>query len=163
MLSALFWKFAASDFALTLDLSGLLASAGVGYLPLVRLLPFVARYVPAARVGAAALALVIAFVLGFRSSDERDAMLILRDTLALRSRELDAANEAADEAKRRADEIEAAANAQRQSDAVYIGSLQAKPACALGDDDLRNLRGVRLNSKPAALGFRRNQSPAAAR
>ncbi|WP_434888745.1 hypothetical protein [Bradyrhizobium sp. HKCCYLS2038] len=147
MLSALFWKFAASDFALTLDLSGLLASAGVGYLPMVRFLPIVGPYVQAARVGALVLALVVAFVFGFRGSDERDAVLILRDTLALRTRELDAAKKAAEDAKRRADEIEAAATSQRQSDADYIGSLQAKPACALGDDDLRNLRGVRVNSK----------------
>jgi hypothetical protein len=103
---------------------------------------------------------MIAFLLGFRVAHERETLDILRTTLASKQADLDSARKSlADEAER-AKQIEAAANAQHESDTGYIASLQAVPACVLDDGDLRNLRGMRNSAAPIRAGARRARSPA---
>ena len=115
-----------------LGLGGIITAAAliVGYFPLLQYLPFIGKYVPAARVVAAVFALSLAFLFGFRMSDERESMEKLRATLAAREADIAIASKSRADAERRASEIEAAANAQMQTDADYIASLVPADACA---------------------------------
>ncbi|WP_316214123.1 hypothetical protein [Bradyrhizobium sp. SZCCHNR2032] len=144
MLSHLFWTVATSDAVLVFDGLVLAASLAVGFLPLVNLLPIVGRYLSTARLVAVLVASGMAFVLGFRTADERETLDKLRTTLATKQRDLDIAAKSATDANKRVDQLQNDANAQHQADADYIASLQARPLCSFTDGDVRDARGLRV-------------------
>jgi hypothetical protein len=109
-------------------------------------------YVALIRIVPALVALGGSFALGYRTADDRATVQKLRIALATKQADLDNAAKSAALEKARATEIEARANAQQQSDADYIATLQARPACLLDDDDVRVLGRVRQRSGAARLG-----------
>lgn len=153
------WDIATSD--LSLSLLGLVAFAAavVGWFPLLKYIPAIGPYVPVARLVAVLLLVSISFLLGFRTSDERENVERLRATLAARDADIAIAAKSTAFLQARVNEIEAAADVQRGTDADYIASLQSRPACVLTDADLRGLRGVRVRSS----GRDRPSTPSGAR
>lgn len=142
----LFWMVATSTLAIELAAVLLLVAVVVGWFPLVKYLPAIGAYVPVARLVSIALLAAMSFSIGFRTSDERENMDKLRATLAIRDRDLAIAAKSAADAKRRADESEAAANAQRQEDADYIASLAPADGCGF-DPGLGGVpRGMRARA-----------------
>ena len=146
MISDIFWTVVTSKPALWLDTLLLLAALIVGFFPLIKFIPVIGPYVEPSRFAALLIALSICFLLGFRVSHERQTAAILRVTLAAKQADLENARKSLADENQRAKQIEAAADAQHQSDTQYIASLQARPACALDDGDLRNLRGLRQHA-----------------
>lgn len=144
----LFWMAATSTLAIDLAAVLLLVAVVVGWFPLVKYLPAIGAYVPVARLVSIALLAAISFSIGFRTADERENMDKLRATLAIRERDIAIAAKSAADAKRRADESEAAANAQRQEDADYIASLAPVDGCAFDPFHGRVSGGMR--ARPAA-------------
>ena len=134
MFSTLFWDVATSRPAIGLDVTFLIAALAVGYFPLVKYLPIVGPYVPFARLVSLGVALLIAFMLGARVQLERETLDKLRATLAVKERDLAIASKSAADVAQRAQLIEAAANAQHESDLDYIATLKGAPGCAFDGD-----------------------------
>lgn len=151
------WAIATSDLFLSLLVLVLLVAAVVGWFPLLKYLPTIGAYVPVARLVAVLVLVAISFLLGFRTSDERESMEKLRATLAAREADIAIMSKSAADAQRRANELEAAANAQMQTDADYIASLVPADACAFdpGPIGVRARAGNAVNASPrAAAGSR---------
>ncbi len=129
MMSDLFWNVATSAPALGFNGLVLLAALAVGFFPLVKYLPVIGPYVPAARVVALLSAALICFLVGFRVSDERAEMANLRAMVAIQKADLDNARKSAAFANARASELEKVADDRRQSDAEYIATLTLAPGC----------------------------------
>lgn len=138
------WDIATSDLVLSLLGIVAFAAAVVGWFPLLKYVPAIGPYVPLARLVAMLVVVAISFLLGFRTSDERESMEKLRATLAARDADIAIAAKSTAFLQARVNEIEAAADVQRGTDADYIASLKSRPACVLTDNDLRGLRGVRV-------------------
>lgn len=154
MIADLFWNAATSTPGLVFDALVFFAALLVGYLPLLRFAPVLGAYVPLARLVAVFAALLLAFLIGFRLSDEREAAKNLRAELAIKEADLDNARKSATDEARRASEIEATASEQRKRDDDYIRHLEAKPACALGIDDLVWVPNYRAKSGRAGSARR---------
>ncbi|SEN66510.1 hypothetical protein [Bradyrhizobium sp. OK095] len=124
------WDIMASD--LVLSLLGLLlaAAAVVGWFPLLKYVPAIGAYVPVARLVAVLVLIAVSFLMGFRTSDERESMEKLRATLAAREADIAIAGKSATDAAMRANRIEADTDARHQDDAAYIEALEADSACA---------------------------------
>ena len=135
----LFWDIATSYLALAIDGVVLIAALVVGYFPLLKYLPAIGPYVPAAKLVSFLMAGLMCFLIGFRVSDDRAEAKTLRSEIAARTIDLNAAQDAA----RQADEARAQLAEQTKQDqeriADYEKALKARPdaACALNDDDLR--------------------------
>ena len=145
------WNALTSD--LVLSLFGLVAFAAavVGWFPLLKYVPAIGAYVPVARLVAVLFSLSISFLIGFRISDERESMEKLRATLAAREADIAIAAKSRALAEARASEIEAAADAQKQTDADYIASLAPADACAFDPfDGVRSRSGNAVNAGPRA-------------
>src|SRR5258708_4598409 len=127
MMTDWFWDLATSTPALGFNGLVLLAALAVGFFPLVKYLPVVGPYVPAARLVALLTAALLCFLVGFRVSDERAEMENLRATVATQKADLDNARKSAADASQRASDIEATADAQHETDAQYIRSLALRP------------------------------------
>lgn len=155
MLADIFWTVATSDVALLIDGLLLLAALIVGFAPLVRFIPVVGPYVPLARFVAFAVAAVLFFMAGFRISDERADARSLREQLAAKSRDLDAAQSAAAAAANATRELNEQAKADQERIAAYAEALKSRPqgGCILDYSDFDG--GVRNG---AAAGTR--QPPA---
>lgn len=152
----LFWDVATSDLGLSLLGLVVFAAAVVGWFPLLKYVPAIGPYVPVARLVTVLVSLAIAFLLGFRISDERESMEKLRATLAAREADIAIAAKSRADAERRASEIEAAADAQKQADADYIASLVPADACAFDPDagGVRARSGNAVNSGARASAVR---------
>jgi predicted PurR-regulated permease PerM len=152
MIGDLFWNVATSAPALGFIGLVLLASLAVGFFPLVRFLPVVGPYVPAARLVALLAAALICFLVGFRVADEREQLQNLRATVAIQSADLENARKSAADEFQRASEIEATANAQHETDAQYIRSLALRPvpACLLDDGDIPGRLRARAAGPPGS-------------
>lgn len=136
MMGDFFWDVATSFPALGIDGLLLLAAAVVGWFPLLKYLPGIGAYVPAARLVAALVALLMFFLIGFRVADEREAAKLLRAQIAVQRADLENSRKSALDEAKRAGDIEAMADDQRKRDHDYIISLEAKPGCVLTDRDL---------------------------
>jgi hypothetical protein len=124
------WEIATSDLVLSLLGLVLLTAAVVGWFPLLKYLPAIGAYVPASRLVAVLVLVAIAFLIGFRTSDERESMEKLRATLAAREADIAIAGKSATDASMRANRIEADTDARHQDDVAYIEALEADGACA---------------------------------
>ena len=129
MMTDWFLDLATSTPALGFNGLVLLVSLAVGFFPLVKYLPVIGPYVPAARVVALLSAALICFLVGFRVSDERAEMANLRAMVAIQKADLDNARKSAAFANARASELEKVADDRRQSDAEYIATLTLAPGC----------------------------------
>lgn len=147
----LFWMVATSTLAVELAAVLLLVALVVGWFPLVKYLPAIGAYVPAARLVSIALLAAISFSIGFRTADERDNMEKLRATLASRDRDLAIAVKSAADARKRLDASEAAANAQWEADADYISKLVPSDLCSF---DPGPPGGVRARAAAGNAGAR---------
>lgn len=138
----LFWDIATSHVALTVIGIALVAALVVGYFPLLKWFPVIGTYVPVARLAAFILLALICFLIGFRISDERAEADALRSKLAAASVDLEATQQAANEAEAARVELAKQSQADQERIAQYETTLKARPAdgCALTDDDLRWLR-----------------------
>jgi hypothetical protein len=157
MMGDFFWNVATSFPSLGLVAGILLAALVVGWFPLLKYLPAIGAYVPAARLVAVLVAALLFFLIGFRIADEREEAKLLR--LAVRTKQADLDNSEksrADEAARAA-AIERDAYAQHETDADYIRRLEASDACRFDPfDGMRNGAGAGSGSAP------RNLAPAPA-
>lgn len=153
---------ATSFLALGLNGALLLVAGVVGWFPLLRYLPGIGSYVPAARLVAALVALLICFLVGFRVADEREEAKNLRATVTALEADLENSRKArADDALRSA-AIERGADARSKSDAEYISTLEASSACPFDPGDVGGglLGGLRFSA--GAGGAARSRAPAAA-
>ena len=141
----MFWDIVTSDLVLSLLGLVLAAAAVVGWFPLLKYVPAIGAYVPAARLVAGGVMVAIAFLSGFRTSDERESMEKLRATLAAREADIAIAGKSATDAAMRANRIEADTDARHQDDVAYIEALEADGACAFDPD----AGGVRARSANA--------------
>ncbi|KRR21921.1 hypothetical protein CQ13_07750 [Bradyrhizobium retamae] len=156
-----FWDVATSFPALGLNGLLLLVAGVVGWFPLLKYLPGIGSYVPAARLVAVMVALLICFLVGFRVADEREEAKNLRATLAAREADLENSRKArADDALRSA-AIERGADARSKSDAEYISALEASSACPFDPGDARGGRPGGLRPFSAG-GASRSLAPAPA-
>lgn len=128
-LGDLFWNVATSASLLGVDGLLLLAAGVVGWAPLLSMAPLVAPYVKAARLVAVLVALVMAFLLGARVMDEREAAKNLRVRLATVQHDLEATQRAHADDLEQSTRIEGNANAQHALDQAYIASLQTGTGC----------------------------------
>lgn len=156
MLADLFWNVATSSIVLGIIGLVLAASLVVGYFPLLKWFPIIGQYVPVARLVVIISAALLCFLVGFRLSDEREEAKSLAAQLIIKQADLDAAKQAASDEAKRATFIEASANDQRSKDAAYIATLEARPACALNDNDLGGVpdNKSRTSGKKPAGGSR---------
>jgi hypothetical protein len=129
VITDLFWNVATSTLALELDGFVWVAALVVGFFPLLKYVPAIGPYVPAARLVSVLVALLMCFLLGARIADERENIKNLRATVAAQKADLETARRSAADANQRASEIEAVTNALRQSDVEYIASLKPAPGC----------------------------------
>ena len=125
--------------------TGLLGTLIVGYFPLLKWFPVVGQYVAAARLASMILLVLLAFLIGFRISDDRADAKNLKLQLAAKSIDLTAANDAANKADAARAELAQQAESARERIADYEESLKARAdgGCALTDDDIRWLYGKR--------------------
>lgn len=143
MLADLFWDVATSDLALGIDAAVLIAAAAVGWLPLVKYLPVIGPYVPAARLSAVLVALIMVFMLGFRVADERQEAANLRATIEAKNEDIEAASEAARQADAARALLAKQAEADQERIRDYEDELKKRPAnsaCVLIPDDFGGLR-----------------------
>lgn len=153
-MNGLIWGIMTSDLLLSFLVFVLLAAVVVGWFPLLKYLPAIGAYVSDARLVAVLVLVAVSFLLGFRTSDERESVERLRATLAARDADIAIAAKSRALAEKRASEIEAAANAQMRTDADYIASLVPADACAFdpGPVGVRARAGNALNAaaRPSA-------------
>ncbi|MHC2251472.1 outer membrane murein-binding lipoprotein Lpp [Bradyrhizobium embrapense] len=150
VLGDLFWSLATSNILLGADLLLLLAAAVVGYFPLVGYIPAVAPYVKAARLVVALVALLMAFLIGFRAADEREEAKSLRSTIAAQRADLENSRKARADEAARADAIAEGARAQYEADIEYIGRLEADDRCKF--DPFGRVRDRAARGSSAASG-----------
>ena len=137
MIGDLFWDIATSGPVLSLLALVLLASAVVGYFPLLKWFPVIGQYVAAARLVLILVAALICFLLGFRVSDQRAEAAALRARLEAAHIDLEAAGQAAKQADKARAELAEQAQADQERIADYAEQLKKRPngACTLGPDD----------------------------
>ena len=120
MMGDIFWDVATSFPALGLNGLLLLVAGVVGWFPLLKYLPGIGAYVPAARLVAVLVALLICFLVGFRVADEREEAKNLRVTIARAKSRLGKFTKSRADETLRAAAIEREANARSKTDAEYI-------------------------------------------
>lgn len=137
-----FWDIATSYPVLGLVAAAFVAALVVGYFPLLKWFPVIGQYVAAARLVVLISAGLLCFLVGFRISDGRAEAKSLRQELAAKQRDLDAAQQAADASDKAKAELAKQAQADQERIEQYEAALKARPdgGCALTDDDLRWLR-----------------------
>lgn len=149
-----FWDIATSSPVLGLIGMVLAAALVVGYFPLLKWFPVIGQYVPVARLVVLIAAGILAFLVGFRVSDERADARLLRATLAAKQLDLDAANEAAEQAQQARDELAKKSVSDDERIAGYELQLKSRPkddkggtcGCTLVPDDFSG--GVRGRTRP---------------
>lgn len=136
-MSDVFWNIATSYPALCFDAVVLLAALVVGFFPLLNYVPVIGPYVPVARLVAILMSGLLAFLVGFRIADERDAMKDLKSEVEAKTIDLDATVEAEKEASAARALLAAQAVADQERIAGYEKALKARPVgdCILTDDD----------------------------
>lgn len=160
MMGDFFWNVATSFPALGFNGLILLAALVVGWFPLLKYVPAIGAYMPAARLVALLVAALLFFLIGFRVADEREEAKILRATIRTKQADLDNSEKSrADEAARAA-AIEREVYAQRETDAEYIRRLEADDACRF--DPFGRLRDGAGSGSRSAAGSRA-PAPASAR
>jgi hypothetical protein len=138
----IFWTIATSYTALCFDAVVLLAALVVGYFPLLRYFPVIGPYVPEARFMAIVMIALMAFLIGFRISDEREAMKNLKSEVEAKTIDLNATVDAENEANAARIELAQQAVADQKRIEGYEAALKSRPngACALTDDDRKWMR-----------------------
>lgn len=136
-MSDLLWDIATSYPVLGMIGLVFLAALIVGYFPLLKWVPAVGQYVPAARLVVLLSAALLCFLFGFRVSDGRAEAKSLRLQLAAKSIDLTAANAAAQQSDTARQELAAQAISDEVRIANYAAELKKRPnaACTLTDDD----------------------------
>ncbi len=132
-----FWNFATSSWMLGIDGLILAAALIVGYIPLGKYMPVIGPYVPVAKLISFLMAALICFLIGFRISDEREEAKSLKIQLAAKQVDLEAANDAAEQAQMARDELAKQAQSDQERIADYAEQLKKRPngACTLSPDD----------------------------
>jgi hypothetical protein len=146
----IFWTIATSYPALCVDAVVLLAALVVGYFPLLKYFPVIGPYVPEARFMALVMIVLMAFLVGFRISDEREAMKNLKSEVEAKTVDLNATIDAENDANAARIELAQQAVADQKRITDYEAALKLRPngVCALTDDDRKWMR------KPPAAGRR---------
>lgn len=137
MIADLFWNVATSSIILGVIGLVLAAALVVGYFPLLKWFPIIGQYVPVARLVVILSAALLCFLVGFRLSDEREEAKSLKLQLAAKQIDLEAANEAAQQAQEARTELAQQAQADQERIADYADQLKKRPnaSCTLGPDD----------------------------
>lgn len=150
MIADLFWNVATSSIVLGVVGLVLAAALVVGYFPLLKWFPIIGQYVPVARLVVILSAALLCFLVGFRLSDEREEAKSLKLQLAAKQMDLEAANEAAQQAQEARTELAKQAEADQERITGYEASLKASKACddTLTDDDRRWMRHPGTDRKP---------------
>lgn len=140
----LFWDIATSYFVLSVVGFVLVCALVVGYFPLLKWFPVVGEYVPVARLIAFLAVALLCLLIGFRIADERAVAAALRSKLEASAIDLEATQQAANEAEAARVELAKQSQADQERIAAYEKALAANPTgnCALSDDDLRWLRSA---------------------
>jgi hypothetical protein len=140
--SDIFWTIATSYMALCFDAVLLLAALVVGYFPLLKYLPVIGPYVPVARLIATIMLVLMSFLIGFRISDEREAIKNLKSEVEAKTIDLNATVEAEDQANAARTELAKQAIADQERIAGYEEVLKKRPVgdCVLTDDDRKWMR-----------------------
>ena len=144
MLSDLIWDIATSNLVLAIIALALLAAFAIAHLPFGRWIPVVAPYVVAATLAAHVLFGLLAFLVGFRISDDREEAKRLKGELAWSENQLKQQKASADDKARLARQAEERAAAADQKVTDYETALAKLPAgnCSLDDADIRGLLGI---------------------
>jgi hypothetical protein len=140
-----FWAIATSDLAFWIGALILLASAVVGWFPLLRWFPVLGAYVPLARAVFVVMLFLIGVCLGHRLADESAALKQAQQDLAFSRLQLDAQRQSADTANKLRVDAEAKAATANQKVTDYEERLSKLPescGCALDDDDVNSLRNI---------------------
>jgi hypothetical protein len=140
--SDLFWDVATSYTALCFVAAVLLAALVVGYFPLLEYFPVIGPYVPVARLVAILAFGLLGFLVGFRISDEREAMKNLKSEVEAKTIDLNATVEAEDQANAARTELAKQAIADQERIAGYEEAIKKRPVgdCVLTDDDRKWMR-----------------------
>jgi hypothetical protein len=152
------WDIATSFPVLGIIALILAAALVVGYFPLLKWFPVIGQYVPAARLVVVLAAAALAFLIGFRMSDERADAKMLRAALAAKQIDLEAANDAAEQAKAAKQDLAKQAETDKERIADYEQRLKDRPApkddakgskcgCALVPDDFSGGMSKRHRSR----------------
>lgn len=149
-MSDIFWTIATSYTALCFDAVVLLAALVVGFFPLLKYFPVIGPYVPEARFVALVMIALMAFLIGFRIADERDAMKNLKAEVEAKTVDLDATIDAEKEASAARAELAAQAVADQERITGYEAALKSRKVCddTLSDDDRRWMRHGPAGRKP---------------
>lgn len=144
MLSDLIWDIATSNLVLAIIALALLAAFAIAHLPFGKWIPAIAPYVVAATLAAHVLFGLLAFLVGFRISDDREEAKRLRDKLAWSDNQLKQQTASAEEAARLKEEAEQRANEAKGKLDEYRSKFEGPSAvCAWTDDELNRLRSLR--------------------
>lgn len=145
-METLFWTLATSYVALSIVAAIVVAALVVGYDPLLKFIPVVGLYIPAAKVIAFLSFGLLCALLDRRSADNRAEVAQLRTDIAFSQAQLANQKATAADKARLADASADAANAAQLKASTYESLILAKPAAAGCDDldpDLANvLHGI---------------------
>lgn len=145
MMADLFWTLATSYFVLGAIALLALAALVIGHVPFGQYVPVIGPYVVLARFAAYPLLMLLAFLIGFRLSDERAETQRLKRELAFSQLQLKVQIEAAADAERLRRAAEGEAAAANEKVTTYENELAKAahgPACTLDDFDIRGLRNI---------------------
>lgn len=144
MLADFIWDVATSNLVLAIVALALLAAFAVAHLPFGKWIPAIAPYVVAATLAAHVLFGLLAFLVGFRISDDREEAKRLRDELAWSDNQLKQQKATAAEAAKLKEEAEARARQAKGELDDYRSKFEGPSAvCAWTDDELSRLRALR--------------------
>jgi uncharacterized integral membrane protein len=138
MMGDLFWDVATSGAVLLAIGAIAIAAFVVAHVPFIRAIPAVAPYAVTASLVQVVAAALLMFLVGFRIADERQEAKTLRNELAAKQEDIEAANDAA----KRADAARALLAKQSEQDQERIADYEERlrrrtpnAACTLGPDD----------------------------
>lgn len=144
-MSSFFWSIVTSDLAFWVGGIVLIASAVVGWFPLLRWFPVLGAYVPLARAVFVTVLFLMGVCFGYRLADESAALKQVQQDLAFARLQLDAQRQSADTAAKLRAEAEAKAATANQKVIEYEDRLSKLPeacGCALDDADVNSLRDI---------------------
>jgi reverse gyrase len=146
MIATLFWQIATSNLLLTIIALVALAAFVVAHIPLIgRLVPAIEPYIMAAGLVSVVSAAVLCFLIGYRVSDERQAMLHLQAEIQWKDNELEQQKATAEDAERLKKKAEDDAREAKGKLNEFRDKYGDKPeaVCAFTPDDLERLRALR--------------------
>jgi hypothetical protein len=144
-MASFFWAIVTSGLAFWIGGIVLMASAVVGWFPLLRWFPVLGAYVPLARAVFVVMLFLVGVCLGHRLADESAALKQAQQDLAFSRLQLDAQRRSADVADKLRADAEAKVATANQKVIDYEERLSKLPencGCALDDDDVNSLRGI---------------------